>query len=277
MGYLKVVVVSDNAANIQAAISKLPHLCTPLSCFDHTLQLAINDAVKKCVQVQETITKAKAITCHFKHSTNNTKRLLELEKQLGLPQLKLKQECPTRWNSRYDMLERLVTVKGAVSAIVASVKTAPCLSAAEWEIADEYVKVLKPFKVATATMGAANYPTISMIIPELNSLKHSLSNETCQFDCLPTLKEDLLANIDSRWPGYETKPVYAASTILDPRYKDCGFNEASAAAYSRYVVLREMIAEMKKKAAATPMLCDSADIQTGMAYTSVFHHVVPIL
>jgi hypothetical protein len=270
MGYLKVVAVSDNASNIQTAISKLPHLCTPLNCFDHTLQLAINDAVKDCVQVKETIAKAKAITCHFKHSTKNTKRLLELEKQNGLPQLKLKQECPTRWNSRYDMLDRLVTVKGAVSAIVASVKTAPSLSAAEWEIADEYVKMLKPFKVATAKMSAAKYPTISMVIPELNNLKYSLSNETCQFDCLPTLKEDLLANIDRRWPGYETKPVYAASTILDPRYKDCGFNEASAASYGRDLVLREMILDMGKKAAETPIHCDSDEIQTGMAYISGF-------
>ena len=167
------------------------------------------------------------------------------------------------------MLERLVTVKEAVSAIVASVKTVPSLSAAEWEIADEYVKMLKPFRAASATMSAAKYPTISMVIPELNSLKHSLSNETCQFDCLPTLKEDLLANIDRRWPGYETKPVYAASTILDPRYKDCGFNEASAAAYGRDLVLREMILDMDKKTAETSIHCDSYEIQTGMACISV--------
>jgi hypothetical protein len=267
MGYLKVMAVSDNASNIQAAISKLPHLCTPLNCFDHTLQLVINDAVKNCVQIQQTITKAKAITCHFKHSTKNTKKLLEIEKQLDLPQLKLKQECPTRWNSRYDMLERLVTVRGAVSAVVASVKTAPSLTAAEWEIADAYVKMLKPFKVATATMGAVKFPTISMVIPQLNSLKHSLSSDTCEFDCLPTLKEDLLANIDRRWHGYETVPVLAASTILDPRYKDCGFTEASAAAYGRDIVLREMIADLGNKSAATQVRCDSAEIQTGMVYT----------
>jgi viroplasmin and RNaseH domain-containing protein len=69
--------------------------------------------------------KAKAITTHFKHSSQNTKKLLDMQKQLDIPEITLKQECPTRWNSRYEMLERLFAVKEAVSAIAAPInKTA---------------------------------------------------------------------------------------------------------------------------------------------------------
>jgi hypothetical protein len=161
---------------------------------------------------------------------------------LGLPQLKLKQECVTRWNSKYDMLERLVSVKDAVSSVVASVKTVRGLSASEWEMAEEYVKLFKPFKVLTATMSSAIYPNLSMVIPELNKLKYMLQSDEsdCLANCLPTLKEDLIASIDRRWPEYESSRIYAIATFVDLRYKECGFSDDSAAALARSLVLNEI-------------------------------------
>lgn len=242
---MKIVIVTDNASNVQAAVNKLPQ-CSHLNCFDHTLQLAINDAVKNCTEIQEMVLKAKTITTNFKHSSKNTTKLLALEEQMGLPKLKLKQECPTRWNSRYDMLERLVAVKDPVSAMVASMKNVPSLLASEWEAAQEYVRIFKPLKILTAVMSASTYPTLSMVIPELNKLKHTLSFESMESACLPTVTEDLLASIDRRWPGYETKPVYAIATLVDPRYKDCGFHDESAVAYASNLVLTEMTNNVQK-------------------------------
>lgn len=253
---MQIIIVSDNAANIQAALSRLPKYI-PLNCFDHTLQLVVSDAVKHCNELREAILKAKTISTHFKHSSQNMKKLLDLEKQMGLPVLKLKQECPTRWNSAYDMLDRLVTVKGAVSAIAASVKKVPSLTASEWEVVDEYVRICKPFKILTAVMGSSTYPTISMVIPELNKLKHTLATESVDCSCLPTLREDLLTNIDRRWPNYESKPIYAMSTLVDPRYKDCGFDDSSAADGARCQVLTAMLRNLTK------IQCDPANTSSG--------------
>jgi hypothetical protein len=97
------------------------------------------------------------------------------------------------------------------------VKTVKGLTASEWEVAEEYVEVFIPFKVMSSSM----FSTISMVIPELNKLKHTLQNDTS----LPTLKEDLLASINRRWPEYEANQLYAVSTTVDPRYKDCGFSD----------------------------------------------------
>jgi hypothetical protein len=66
----------------------------------------------------------------------------------------------TRWNSKYEMLDRLVTVKYAVSSVLPSVKTVKGLSANEWEVTEQYVKVFKPFKTLTAIMSSAKTPTI---------------------------------------------------------------------------------------------------------------------
>jgi hypothetical protein len=49
-----------------------------------------------CTEIQETVHKAKSITAHFKHSSKDAVKLLALEEQMGLPKLKLKQECATR-------------------------------------------------------------------------------------------------------------------------------------------------------------------------------------
>lgn len=56
----------------------------PVRCFDHTLQLAINDAVQQCKELQDTVQKAKSITTHFKHSGPDTKKLKDRQKQLGM-------------------------------------------------------------------------------------------------------------------------------------------------------------------------------------------------
>lgn len=141
----------------------------------------------------------------------------------------------------------MVTVKGAVSQMTASEKKLQPLSAEEWEVAEEYVKIFKPFKVATAVMSASRYPTISMVIPELNKLKYCLTTGAVQSNSMPTLNEDLLASIHRRWPNYETKSVYAVSTIVDPRYKDCGFEDTSASDYAKSLVLKEMMLNVDRQ------------------------------
>ena len=64
---------------------------------------------------------------------------------------------------------------------------------------------------------------------------------------MPTLNEDLLASIHRRWPNYETKSVYAVSTIVDPRYKDCGFEDTSASDYAKSLVLKEMMLNVDRQ------------------------------
>jgi hypothetical protein len=47
----------------------------------------------------------------------------------------------------------------------------------------------------------------------------------------------LVASIDQRWPNYERSEIYAPSTLLDPRYKDCAFLDADAATSTQNLVV----------------------------------------
>jgi hypothetical protein len=236
---IKLYVVADNASNIQAALNRLS-LIKSVSCFAHTAQLVVNGAVKNCADIHTTVAKAKSITTFFKHNVQSTRRLLQMEKQMGIPQLKPKQECPTRWNSMFDMIERLLSIKHAVSAVIASSKKVETLTANEWELAEALVAILKPFKVATAALSAFRYPSISMVIPTLNQLKYQLQLDNPASTCLQILKEELFNNIDMRWPSYEFNVTYSVATMIDPRYKDCGFEDQQAVAEARRNVLKEM-------------------------------------
>jgi len=54
---------------------------------------------------------------------------------MNLPPLKVKQDVPTRWNSSFIMMERLVNIKAPLSATMSTLPRAPnYLNASEWEI-----------------------------------------------------------------------------------------------------------------------------------------------
>ena len=59
-------------------------------------------------RVQDMIKSAKAIVAFLHHFTKAAERLKELQVQLKLPAYKIMSDCPTRWNSTYYMLQRLL-------------------------------------------------------------------------------------------------------------------------------------------------------------------------
>ena len=63
---------------------------------------------------------AKAIVAFYNRSPKGTETLTELQEQLSLPKHKLPSDCPTRWNSTYYMLTRLLKQKPAITVMCAS-------------------------------------------------------------------------------------------------------------------------------------------------------------
>lgn len=129
-----VSIVSDNGSNIKNAInvhlSKHRHPCVA-----HTLNLSINEAIMSNKDFLDVLKKCRTLVGHFKHSVFASEKLKKLQKQMGLPVLKVIQDVSTRWNSSVHMLDRLVQIKAPLSAAMTFLPRAPdLLTALDWYI-----------------------------------------------------------------------------------------------------------------------------------------------
>lgn len=86
----------DNAANMLLGLDFLE--VNHVSCFLHTLQLVIDDALFSQPMVKDLIAKC------THHSSLACEKLKAIQSEAALPNLKLIQDVPTRWNSTLLML-----------------------------------------------------------------------------------------------------------------------------------------------------------------------------
>ncbi|KAK2889900.1 hypothetical protein Q8A73_018200 [Channa argus] len=104
----------------------------------------IKDALKV---VKPTVDKVKAVVEFFHKSTVATQRLKSTQCQMGMPELRPKQECATRWNSTFYMLKRILETKDAIISTLALINApVDALCQEEWELVKEVCTILQPFE-----------------------------------------------------------------------------------------------------------------------------------
>lgn len=140
-------IVHDNAANMIKAVSNMD--IGSLTCFLHTLQLIIKDAIFEQRVIRNIIANCRQITGHFNHSPSAYNKLRELQKQQTLPVNKLIQDVATRWNSTFAMLERIFEQKCAIAAYCAQTPNMPVFDANKWDLIGKCSKMLKIFHETT--------------------------------------------------------------------------------------------------------------------------------
>lgn len=147
-----------------------------------------------------------------------------MQRQMGLSELKVKQDVSTRWNSTLLMIERLILIKEPLSAVITSLAKAPeFLGAAEWELLCDWVPILKPMEQMTVELSGEKYPTMSLIIPLVRGLQYSIKNANTVTPSGESLKAYLLETVHKRLAILETNSVCSKATFLDPRFKKSGF------------------------------------------------------
>ncbi|CAG4952022.1 unnamed protein product [Parnassius apollo] len=171
-----VSVTADIANNIQAAISLLKWKQVP--CFAHTLNLIVQAGLTELKAIQ---IKVKSIVELFQRSILASERLTAMQKQLGEKQLKVKQDVITRWNSTFDMFERILEIKRSViSTIATDYPNTPNLTPDDIEILSKCCDLLRHFKSVTEIMSAEKHVTVSQIIVLANLLKKKCEAFTTQ-------------------------------------------------------------------------------------------------
>ncbi|XP_016418472.1 uncharacterized protein LOC107748254 isoform X3 [Sinocyclocheilus rhinocerous] len=69
---------------------------------------------------ERSITEEKVVVGCFSYSWRRRRELSEAQKELKLPQRKLKTECPTRWGSKQAMIARVLEQQSAISCVLSA-------------------------------------------------------------------------------------------------------------------------------------------------------------
>lgn len=225
LGNKVVAVVHDNARNIVAAMEMTLELGESVRCFCHSLQLAVNHSMKKQM-IQDVLQKASNIVGHFKHSNVAAKVLRKKQNMLNLAEHQLQNRCPTRWNSTFEMAERLVEQHQAIDAVFddrdwTSVKVSRQMKLVEdeWRFLRDLVHLLRPFNVATNVMSTESYSTIAMVRPLVFRIVNKfLGNDSTDTVAIETMKTILKTELETRFLANHDVDFIDLSCILDPRY-----------------------------------------------------------
>lgn len=213
------VVVRDNGKNVVAAMN-----CgrfTGIPCLAHTLQLVVKDGVLYQRNVSNLTSVCRKLVGHFKHSAKACKILKAAQQTLKLPEHKLIQDEPTRWNSTKHMMDRLLEQRRAISFAAPELKLPVELNTNDWELMEILVKLLKVFDDATFQCSSSN-TSISEVIPIVNSAVKELQSYK-NIHGVKNLVTDLLTSIEKRFSDLEEIRSYSLATLLDPRLKGSVF------------------------------------------------------
>ncbi|XP_073954355.1 E3 SUMO-protein ligase ZBED1-like [Choristoneura fumiferana] len=220
-------VASDNAANVTTAIKTAGWRKVP--CFAHTLNLCVQTAL---AAISTTTSRVKNVVEYFKRSSHAQAKLLDMQRQLGVPLLKLKQDVVTRWNSTYDMFRRIILVKSAVAATLAVLRPDLILHNSDWQIIEMAVPILKIFSDVTIEISAEKNVTLSKVIPLCSILivnaKQLLDAEQPVLE-VSMMVEILLGELERRFHHIENSELHAEAALLDPRFKDVRFRDKALA------------------------------------------------
>ena len=91
-----------------------------------------------------------------------------------VPKHKLIYDMVTRWNSTYNMVERVCEQQLPISSVLLqhqdSLMHLEQLSS-EWHVLDDNLNLLRPFKIANAYLSGKKYPTIPALGPLLHEIQ----------------------------------------------------------------------------------------------------------
>lgn len=206
-----------------------------VQCFRHTVNLVVNEAIKSQRMVQNLLSIARKICERVHRSPKAKEKLAELQKEYELPQHHLIQDVPSKWNTSFHMLERLIEQKRAVNELSIECNFRELISCDQWEVMQSVCHALKPFDAANREMGT-HVSTLSQVIPMIHILNRKvemLFEETMGIDTmLKSLKEAMVSRLSATLHD----PRYIFATLLDPRYKASLFTEEEAEQYKQDLI-----------------------------------------
>ncbi|KAH1061081.1 hypothetical protein GYH30_004536 [Glycine max] len=139
--------------------------------------------------------------------------------QKRLKEMKLVIDCPTRWNSTFNMFSTTLKFKIAFASYKEKephYNYAPSLE--EWNQVEKVCKLLEVFNLATHVISGSEYPTANLYLAEVWKVKQILDKEIEDEDLfIREMAGPMKKNFDKYWG--ECNMLMAIASVLDPRCK----------------------------------------------------------
>lgn len=195
--------------------------------------------------------KCKNIVRHIRSSSVATAKLREEQERIGkVPQLKLIKETPTRWNSIFYMLKRILEVGEALTLTLSKLPRAPSpLSAEDVMLIEDVVAILEPFEEATKLMSGDQYTTISLVIPVVRGIVTEIEEHiepVLKTEVAKVVLRDWVSSLHRRMDSYEDMDLTSFATMLDPRMKERAFLNKENSDRTREGLLDELSARISQ-------------------------------
>ncbi|GBP51744.1 Zinc finger BED domain-containing protein 4 [Eumeta japonica] len=161
--------------------------------------LVIKDALFSEERHEIVIKTCRKIVGHFKRSEQASRKLIACQKRRGIPTHSLIQDVEVRWNSTYNMLERLLEQKTAVNLYSVEHDRIDTLSSSDWELMKNLTQVLKFFYEATLDLSFDN-ACISIVIPLIALLNRKLQfRDENESEVMRSMKTKLHESMNRRF------------------------------------------------------------------------------
>ncbi|XP_020978096.1 zinc finger BED domain-containing protein RICESLEEPER 1-like [Arachis ipaensis] len=145
-----------------------------IRCCAHILNLLVQDGLGK---IKGIIQKVCESVKYVNFNDSRFKTFLEIAENKRLKEKKFIIDCPTRWNSTYNMLSVALKFKFVFPVYK---KREPHYnyepSSEDWRKVEKICKLLKVFNLATHVISGSEYPTANLYLPEVWRVKQVIDD-----------------------------------------------------------------------------------------------------
>ncbi|KAE9279727.1 hypothetical protein PR003_g28152 [Phytophthora rubi] len=144
--------------------------------------------------VRSVVQRFRSLSVYFRKSAKGSNRLGALQReQLNVKAHEVKKpivDCATRWNSCWQMLQRMIELEAALVKFFAHLKKPEGQKefkdvskklqrpkSDEWLTIKCLQKLLGPFAIASETLGGQTYPTMPLVLPALSGIRKHLERK----------------------------------------------------------------------------------------------------
>ena len=218
----------DNCSTNDAMIERILQKITPRSlilggklfhmrCSAHILNLIVKEGLSIISGAIENIRQS---VVYWTTTPKREEKFIETCAQVNISyDKKLVQDCRTRWNSTFLMLNVAIQYKyvfGRLEKRDTQYKTLP--SENEWMKAKEICERLEVFYDVTQLFSGTKFPTANVYFPKVCEIKLALVEWLCSSDSvIKDMASSMLSKFDKYWKV--VNGVMAIGIVLDPRYK----------------------------------------------------------